>query len=606
MKCMNTTIVALLFLTVVPLVYADNQMPLLAVSETPDGYKGSTANLYLEIKPGTGKVFIETFPLSKLDTQISTRFAKDIACNFLDVDCENYDFFYTIRADSPIVGGPSAGAASTILTISALKNFKLYDKVAITGTINSGGQIGPVGNVKEKIDAAAEKKLTRVLIASGSAIISVDNQTINLTEYGKKKGIEVIEVFDLDAAVYYFSGKHFEENNKDLVIDKKYLQVMQQLSVMLCNRSNNFRSTVERYDLGMVNAKNISLFRKEKNDADNLTQDAQRFYSEQNYYSAASFCFGANVKYRHISLLVEDPSRTEIIRKADQLQQEISDFSNKVDNRKIETLTDLQTYMIVKERLIDSEEYVTRVKENVNDSDAAVSDLSYAIERLYSAYSWSKFFGEGKEKFDMNKEALRKSCIDKISEAQERYNYATLYFPAGLENIKDGINSANKDLINNDHELCLFKASKAKAEADLILSAIGLEKSQVGNIVEKKLELAKRVIIKESDKGAFPILGYSYYEYANSLKNKEPYSAMLYSEYALELSNLDIYFEHERGRVYFPDASLLYMNRGVILVFIGGIIVGVVFAVAFISIQSATKSDKKKISQKAKIKLKKH
>src|SRR3989338_4268686 len=73
-------------------------MKLLAVSETTDGYTGGIADLYLEIKPGSGRVFLETFPLTKVDTQISTRLAKEVACDFADIDCSKYDFFYTITA----------------------------------------------------------------------------------------------------------------------------------------------------------------------------------------------------------------------------------------------------------------------------------------------------------------------------------------------------------------------------------------------------------------------------------------------------------------------------------------------------------------------------
>src|SRR3989338_979096 len=72
---------------------------LLAVEEKSDGQlKGSSADLYLELQPGSGRVFIDTFPLTKFDTQISTRFAKEVACDFIDNDCNDIDFIYTIKA----------------------------------------------------------------------------------------------------------------------------------------------------------------------------------------------------------------------------------------------------------------------------------------------------------------------------------------------------------------------------------------------------------------------------------------------------------------------------------------------------------------------------
>ena len=65
-------------------------------------------------------------------------------------------------------------------------------------------------------------------------------------------------------------------------------------------------------------------------------------------------------------------------------------------------------------------------------------------------------------------------------------------------------------------------------------------------MIGNKLKAAKKEIIKQQR--AFPILGYSYYEYSNSLRKIDPYTALLYSEYALELSNLDIYFEAKEKR----------------------------------------------------------
>ena len=106
-----------------------------------------------------------------MDTQISTRFAKEIACHQYKLPCNRYDFIYTIRAKSNIIGGPSAGAAIAALTTIAVLDLDYHNgDTAITGTINSGGIIGPVGGTKEKIEVAAKLGLTKVLIAEGSAV----------------------------------------------------------------------------------------------------------------------------------------------------------------------------------------------------------------------------------------------------------------------------------------------------------------------------------------------------------------------------------------------------------------------------------------------------
>lgn len=104
-------------------------MTLLTVAENGEQRIGGTADLYLEVRPGTGRIFIDSFPLTKLDTQISTRFANRIACKQFDLDCSQHDFFYTIKAESSIVGGPSAGAPAAVLTASVMQDLPLDESV---------------------------------------------------------------------------------------------------------------------------------------------------------------------------------------------------------------------------------------------------------------------------------------------------------------------------------------------------------------------------------------------------------------------------------------------------------------------------------------------
>ncbi len=94
----------ILLLLIPKITATTGHMKLLAVVD-PVNEKGAIADLYLTIKEGEGRVFLDTSPLTKIDTQMSTRIAKEIACDFLEFDCEQKDFFYTIRSISPIIGG---------------------------------------------------------------------------------------------------------------------------------------------------------------------------------------------------------------------------------------------------------------------------------------------------------------------------------------------------------------------------------------------------------------------------------------------------------------------------------------------------------------------
>jgi len=232
-------------------------MRLLAISETPDGQVGGIADLFLEINPGSGRVFLETFPLTRVDTQISTRFAKQIACDFADIDCSKFDFFYTITADSSIIAGPSAGAAISVLTFSLIKGIDIDKNTAITGTINSGGLIGPVGGLKAKIEAADKVGLKKVLIPLGELIdIEINtsqnetNETFDLNELRKKhKKLDIIETSTLDEAIFEFTGKRFREKKANLTISQDYKDTMKMLAVELCSRNTRLKNEILNFTI---------------------------------------------------------------------------------------------------------------------------------------------------------------------------------------------------------------------------------------------------------------------------------------------------------------------------------------------------------------------
>jgi len=565
-------VIFLIFLFLIPICYANiGHMPLLAVSQTNEGYEGSSADLYLEIKPGTGRVFIETYPLTKLDTQISTRFAREIACKYADVDCNNYDFFYTIRAESSIIGGPSAGSAISTLTIAMLSHINLNKDITITGTINSGGIIGPVGGLKEKIDAASEIKIKKVLIPSGTRFSKEkDNKTIDLVEYGNEKNVVVVEVSDIDDILYEFTGKEKEIINDSFEISSEYSDIMKILAERLCNKSHELKKEFENLKEHELD-KNII---KIGESANNLTEKGKIAFNKNTFYSAASFCFGANTKYKQLILLMNNMKKKDVTDEINSTREKIKDFDLKLPF-KYETITDLQTYAVVKERLIEAEYYLELSEKQLgNDKmNESISSLAYSIERFYSAEAWSEFFNNKGKKFDFNKEVLKNSCMTKILEAEERYQYVILFFPDVLADTKKEIDLAYSDMKNEDYDLCLFKASKAKAESDIILSTLGVDEKHIDNLLDKKLEIVGRNIVETSKKGLFPIIGYSYYEYAKSLKDSDKYSALLYSEYALELSNLDIYFENNKKSFRF------YFDKNLILMFASGVFIGFLLGV---------------------------
>ncbi|MBW2986747.1 hypothetical protein KY333_05245, partial [Candidatus Woesearchaeota archaeon] len=251
-------ILIIILLLLLPAVLAEEskqgRTKLLAIINKDGSQFGTAATLDLDVQPGKERVFLETFPLTQISTQVSVRFAQQMACSELDIDCSKYDFFYTIRALPGVVGGPSAGAAAAVLTAALILDQPIRKDVAITGTINSGGIIGAVGGIKGKIKAASENGINHVLIPRGTRMLAgkiiadVSNNSTNLTvdenaskldlvEYGKNLSITVSEVATLAEALEIFTGYKIEEPDINLSIDSAYNQTMKEVSEDLCSRN---------------------------------------------------------------------------------------------------------------------------------------------------------------------------------------------------------------------------------------------------------------------------------------------------------------------------------------------------------------------------------
>ena len=496
---------------------------------------GGVADIYLEIRPGHNSLFLDSFPLTKLDTQISTRFAREYACKLVDKDCTSLDFFYVIRASSTIIGGPSAGAAITVLTYATLEDLELDDNTIMTGTIDSGGLIGPVGSIPEKVGAAMSAGFERVLVPA----IEYDT---NLSEYK----IEVIPVIDIEEAIEYFTGRHIKPPYSEIQVPDEYFSTMEIVADSLCRT-----------------AKSLSeMAMNESAPADRFMSKATEALGRTDYYSAASYCFAASLELRKLEL--SKKSQAELRRIYRQLEVDIESLDRSLP-KDIDNIADLEIYMIVRERLIDA--YDTLHEETYEN--ITPEGLGYAVERYNSAFTWSSFFGAiPSEPFDLSEEHLHKSCRTKLAEAEERLNYISYLINANLADVRQELNNAYEDLRQKEYALCVFKASKAKAEADSVISAV-YAGDNLNSSVRHKIEKAGEVIGRQTAKGSFPILSYSYYEYAQNLN--DTYSSNLYAEYALELATLDIYLPERKAKPVYDLTKIALFFAGLLI----GVILGV-------------------------------
>jgi len=99
--------------------------------------------------------------------------------------------------------GPSAGAAMAVGFIALFKGDRIQRGIAMTGTIEPGGQIGPVGSIPDKIRAAAREGFRTMLVPRGQMY----DARWNLNELGLQLNVTVKEVDTVDEAYQLMTGQ---------------------------------------------------------------------------------------------------------------------------------------------------------------------------------------------------------------------------------------------------------------------------------------------------------------------------------------------------------------------------------------------------------------
>ncbi len=545
---MKITVLALVCIVLLlPQVFAQRSGSITALSVIDENEtRGGLATVHLEIRPGTGAVYIESYPLTKLDTQLATREAKEIACARSTTDCTQYDFFYLIDVGASLIGGPSAGGATTVLTYAVLEGLPLDNHTAMTGSIMSGGLIGPVGGVRAKVDAAAREGFTQVLIPRWEG---------NASNLSGRTDIQVTPITSLDEAIQAFTGTppHTYDN---VTPPSGYTDAMQQVSASLCEHAT------------------ILLRSLEKGNSTNSSTQALtygRAAAERGaYYTSASQCFSsALISQRALLADADEQTRENVLK---QVSRDLHRLDDAVQEQSPQTIADLEVQLIVTERLADVEaELITLQK------DPSADTIAYMAERMETASAWYSVYGRVESRpLDITEERLLISCRRKLEEAQERVNYLIYLFPGFTGNLEQNLQQALESAQQGKSTLCLLQAAQTKAEASALVTALYVPEEYLSQVVQAKLDASERQLSAQAERDVFPILGYSYREYSEELLLREPYSASLYAEYSLELGNLDIYFPPKKP-IWRIDTILL--GTLLIGIAIGSVLTSIAFVV---------------------------
>lgn len=144
---------------------------------------------YVEIStiPGKGDILIDVRPFNSPDVQKSTENAVKAAMKEAKLQQIPYkDIKIKFYIDSEAVGGNSAGLPIALATLALLQNKQLKKEVAATGTIDEKGNIGKVGGILQKAEAASKKGIRTFLIPRGEGEITATTPHYLVDATGKR------------------------------------------------------------------------------------------------------------------------------------------------------------------------------------------------------------------------------------------------------------------------------------------------------------------------------------------------------------------------------------------------------------------------------------
>ena len=544
-----------------------------AVGEGKNGYFGVITHINVTMMNGSGNVYFAASPLTQIDMQGSAKLAVDVACALAGIDKSKYDFLFYVSSDSPIVGGPSAGATMAVATLALLEDISLNDSVAMTGMINPDGSIGPVGGILEKGEAVAKAGKKLFLIPKGQMIEYVTNYTrhgwivigkpeaINVSEVlYKKYGLVVKEVEDINEAFYYFTGYKFpEEKSSKPITTYDYRNIMKPLANRIIREANESyvaakqvfsNANIPTGGFFSLNPKGYIWNRLDdsKNDLKNAIVATNNAF----FYYGISKAFQSMINSRFVSYacrFYENDDATTIFENVSKAVNSSYEFAKK---SQIDGLISLQCVGAAQTRAIDAMallnesrrewksfmKYKGTMYEDDSKALEALYDLAYAMERSKTVYWWANLSKEFNETNTINESGVKVIASRYYDYAKQIYAYAqTLVQETGsnskfVSNAKDLLDKAGEEM-DVFPAASLFNSLESIANSNIAIEAIG---GLTEDKLNRTMQMASYAIIRARNESIEPILAVSYYEFGRSIESKS--DALIYYKYAYMIANM--------------------------------------------------------------------
>ncbi len=385
-----------------------------AVSQTDSGYVGSATNISVFVTEGWGDVYVSTYSLTQEDFQGAATTAARVVCSLLGLDFNRYNFYFKVKTDAVIVGGPSAGVAMAVAVYSALTGLPINRSVAVTGMISPDGTVGPVGGIYEKAEAVASRGAKLFLVPPGQSVVttykvvvrrigpfevySTQPVTVNITEYAMKKwGLRVIEVSTIEEALHYFFNVQFKP--------RAYANPAVSGEVM--RKVSDVWSTLERIAAAeldsarsYVNSSPLTSFTKSAlfdylNTYASSYLDAARRY--RNNAGSILLLTSSIATSRWIKFIVDYSTGRKLETEVDNIRKDISRYMSLVENLEARNFAELNYKVIAGDLVIRASRlFNSSASKWSSDPQGALQDLAYASAFLEEAKLWMEGLPQGK------------------------------------------------------------------------------------------------------------------------------------------------------------------------------------------------------------------
>lgn len=542
-----------------------------AVSELETGYVGVISTITISVQGnGSGRVFVDTLPLTDVDMQGSARLAVKVASALVSTDNRSHldprtcDYFFVVRTSSPMIGGPSAGAIMTVAVIALLENWTLDDTTVMTGMINPDGSIGPIGGIPYKIDAAHSVGATRFLIPKGQMTYTemvTEYQNINgilwentypvtrnVSEYAMTNyGMQVLEVEDINDVLLFFTGWTFPmTESPDKITTEDYRQAMEPLATSLLDEARgSYHNASDLFNSTTIPNRYPQYYRNQVTDflnaaSERLLESAE-WYENEVFYTSTSKSFQSLIDSHFVTYACQyfasEDQAGFVHGLINQTVVSFQDRSDLAKNTPIQGMVTLQCVGAAQQRVNEAAIYLSEANASYRSDDylTALYKIAFAQERTESVSWWLNISVPFLDSGAINTTMINALAEEYLDDASQAIVYSEIILEemgktsSYLNDAKNLLETARSEDEKGFSAAALFGAFESLVKANLALEL-------VDGVTDDKLERARArasaSITESRNLGIEPVLAVSYYEYGQSLANESsPDTAIVYYKY---------------------------------------------------------------------------